>query len=134
MSASSYLGLYTDRYRYEGRVLEETSAPSRQSGQLGGMSARTTPFLCSYCTDPSTLTKEPSSEPSADRAQKTTENIRYGQNISESGMGGKTTTSSGDAGQEGGYGGVERQKSHEEIDAKETREAQGYGPGSGVGA
>lgn len=33
----------------------------------------------------------------ADRAEKTADNIRYGQNISESGMGGMTTTSTGSA-------------------------------------
>lgn len=45
-------------------------------------------------------------------------------------MGGKTTTSTGSAGQQGGYGG----KPDETEPQKNTRREQGYGPGSGVGA
>ena len=67
---------------------------------------------------------------SDERGQQTADNIRYGQNISESGVGGKTTTSTGSAGQQGGYGG----KPDEAEPQKNTRREQGYGPGSGVGA
>jgi hypothetical protein len=74
-------------------------------------------------------TSEPTSL-SNDRGQQTADNIRYGQNISESGVGGKTTTSTGSAEQAGGYGG----KSDEAEPQKQTRREQGYGPGSGVGA
>lgn len=67
---------------------------------------------------------------SDERGQHTTDNIRYGQNISESGVGGMTTTSTGDAEQSGGYGG----KPNESEQLKNSRREQGYGPGSGVGA
>ncbi|RVX70955.1 hypothetical protein B0A52_06113 [Exophiala mesophila] len=67
---------------------------------------------------------------SSQDGQRTADNIRYGQNISESGMGGKTTTSTGTANQEGGYGGTADQT----TDQKNTRREQGYGPGSGIGA
>lgn len=80
--------------------------------------------------DPSTGTKMADSGVDADRAEKTTENIRYGQNISESGMGGMTTTSSGTATQEGGYGGTEGSKELE--DTKNPRTQQGYSAKDGV--
>jgi hypothetical protein len=67
---------------------------------------------------------------SQERGEKTADNVRYGQNISESGMGGKTTTSAGIASQAGGFGGTPDQSEGQ----KDTRAQQGYGPGSGVGA
>lgn len=66
-----------------------------------------------------------------ERAQKTTENIRYGQNISESGMGGMTTTSTGSANQEGGYGGTAAQESLESGDVN-ARTSQQYTPKDAV--
>jgi hypothetical protein len=54
------------------------------------------------------------------RGEKTAENIRYGEAISEHGFGGETTRNSGSADNEEGL--------------KQTRREQGYGPGSGVGA
>jgi len=72
---------------------------------------------------------EDTSGVSADRGQQTADNVRYGQNISESGMGGKTTTSSGDA-QQDGYGGAEAQ----DTELKNTRREQGMGPGNDIGA
>jgi hypothetical protein len=57
------------------------------------------------------------------RGEKTAENIRYGEAISEHGFGGETV---------GNSGGVEEGK--ETQDAKQTRREQGYGDGSGVGA
>ncbi|KAI4146768.1 MAG: hypothetical protein L6R39_003327 [Caloplaca ligustica] len=70
----------------------------------------------------------------ADRGERTAENIRYGQAISEGGMGGKTTEAGGSTNQDapGGYGSTDTQSGQDS--AKETREEQGYGPGSGVGA
>lgn len=59
------------------------------------------------------------------RGEKTAENIRYGQTISEEGMGGQTTTTTGQATQEG-YGrtsGV----AEGSIDAAQERREQGYG-------
>lgn len=57
------------------------------------------------------------------------DNIRYGQNVSESGIGGKTTGQVGEAGQEGGFGGVPDNSK----ELKDSRSQQGYGQGSGVG-
>jgi len=87
-----------------------TEPHSKQSGQLGG-------------TAPDSGTTTDTSGVDDSRAQKTTENIRYGQNVSESGMGGMTTTSTGDAQQGGGYGGTEADT---EESGKNPRTAQGY--------
>jgi hypothetical protein len=65
-----------------------------------------------------------------DRSQKTADNIRYGQNISESGMGGMTQGQTGEAGQAGGYGGAPDQIGQH----RDTRAQQGYGAGSDIGA
>jgi hypothetical protein len=61
----------------------------------------------------------------AERGEKTAENIRYGQAISESGVGGFTTGSEGSAAQEG----VGRQQKQEQdsADAVQSRKAEGYG-------
>lgn len=59
----------------------------------------------------------------AERGEKTAENIRYGQAISESGVGGFTSGNSGSAAQEG----VGRQQKQEEQDAVQSRKAEGYG-------
>jgi len=67
-----------------------------------------------------------------ERGEKTAENIRYGEAISEHGFGGETTGNSGQANQGTGYGFTELRDNSE--DAVKTREEQGYGPGSGVGA
>lgn len=88
-----------------------------------------------------------------EQGEKKAEGIRYGQNVSESGMGGMTNTSTGDANQGrlltsialcwstrtlwanqilGGYGKTEEQ-SGQDTDMSMRRE-QGYGGGSGVGA
>jgi len=91
-----------------------TEPAEKQSGQLGGGLPNTS---------------EDTSGVSADRGQQTADNMRYGQNVSESGMGGMTTTSSGDA-QQGGYGGAEAQ----DTELKNTRREQGMGPGNDVGA
>lgn len=71
----------------------------------------------------------------AEKGGKQAENIRYGQNISESGMGGKTTTSSGQANSEGAQSAPSQTEGGaDSSDAKQSRSAQGYGSGSGVGA
>ncbi|KAK5404034.1 hypothetical protein LTR06_009967 [Exophiala xenobiotica] len=90
-------------------IKTETLPTSKQRGQLG--------------SGPNTSEDDSTS---ADRGQQTADNIRYGQNISESGMGGKTTTSSGSAGQAGGYGGAPDQT----VQQDDARSKQGYGPGS----
>ncbi|KAL8991379.1 MAG: hypothetical protein Q9177_000191 [Variospora cf. flavescens] len=90
----------------------------------------------------------------ADRGVRTAENIRYGQTISEGGMGGMTTEAGGSANQGssspsqwiqdssdvplmvdliGGYGSIDTQSNQDGAEA--SREAQGYSTGgSGVGA
>jgi hypothetical protein len=65
------------------------------------------------------------------RGERTAENMRYGEAISEHGFGGETTGNSGDS-QQGGYGRTE--KSQEGEHPSQTRREQGYGGGSGVGA
>lgn len=71
----------------------------------------------------------------AEKGARTAENVRYGQSISEGGMGGMTTEGQGEANQDTGYGGAENQTgSGGESEAAESRRQQGYGPGSGVGA
>lgn len=71
-----------------------------------------------------------------ERGEKTAENIRYGEAISEHGFGGETVGNSGEAKRGEGFG---RAGSGGEADDGEgggsnTRRAQGYGGGSGVGA
>lgn len=81
-------------------------------------------------TEISSNEEEPSTGVSQDRADKTTENIRYGQNISESGMGGMTTTATGTANQEGGYGGT---KAQDDLNSSgNPRTAQQYSAKHGV--
>ncbi|KAL9598248.1 MAG: hypothetical protein Q9219_004607 [cf. Caloplaca sp. 3 TL-2023] len=67
----------------------------------------------------------------AERGARTAENVRYGQTISEGGMGGKTTEAGGSANQ-GGYGSTGVQDGQDNTE--DTRREQGYGSGSGVGA
>lgn len=60
----------------------------------------------------------------AERGQKTAENIRYGQTISEGGVSGFTTGQGGSASQ-GGYGRLVDEA--EDTDAAKARRAAGYG-------
>lgn len=115
--------------RYES-IKTETVPAAKQSGQLGCMyipSRLPEPEAHVSSAGPHTTEGAP---PSQDRGEKTAENIRYGQNISESGMGGKTN-STGSA-SDGGYGSAARDKEQETSDVN-ARTSQGYGPGSGVG-
>ncbi|KAL8671850.1 MAG: hypothetical protein Q9168_003666 [Polycauliona sp. 1 TL-2023] len=96
-----------------------TTPHSKQGGQMG--EAETQPDAV----------KEQQEQEKADRGARTAENIRYGQTISEGGMGGKTTEAGGSANQ-GGYGSTDGHAGQD--NAEETRQEQGYGPGSGVGA
>ncbi|EXJ54739.1 hypothetical protein A1O7_10080 [Cladophialophora yegresii CBS 114405] len=94
-------------------IKTETVPASKQRGQLGG--------------GPNTSEGVPADQ---ERGQKTAENIRYGQNISESGMGGKTTSQTGEAGPQAGYGGAPDKSDNQ----KDTRTEQRYGEGTGIGA
>ncbi|MCJ1381772.1 hypothetical protein MMC17_004883 [Xylographa soralifera] len=99
---------------------------SKEGGQMGGMSYTTRKAETSVDAVPSVQQQE-----KAERGEKTAENIRYGEAISEHGFGGETTGKSGQANQ-GGYGSTDAQEETE--DAAKTREQQGYGSGSGIGA
>ncbi|KAL6717485.1 hypothetical protein ACLMJK_005400 [Lecanora helva] len=97
-----------------------TNPHSKQGGQMG---------------DPETQVDAVDSQQqqqNAERGARTAENMRYGQTISEGGMGGKTNESEGSANQGLGYGGADGETGSN--NAEETRRNQGYGPGSGVGA
>jgi hypothetical protein len=68
---------------------------------------------------------EAEGQKSAERGAQTSENIRYGQAISEQGVGGFTNSSSGEANQEG-YGQQQDQTS-DTSDAIDSRKVAGYG-------
>jgi hypothetical protein len=100
--------------QYEG-VHTFVEPHAKQAGQLGDPSEGT-----------SVHTK--TSDPGAPNTQGITpaDKIRYGQSIQEGGMGGKTTSSTGEANTEGGFGGTEALNEDDENAAKQ-RGAQGYG-------
>ncbi|KAK5136024.1 hypothetical protein LTR08_004278 [Meristemomyces frigidus] len=104
--------------RYEGN-LGLVDEHKKSGGQMG--SAETT-------TDSSDTPE--GKQQKTDRGEKTAENIRYGQGISEGGMGGMTQGSSGSAEQEG-YG--KQEDGAENVDESQARRAQGYGGGGGEG-
>lgn len=76
----------------------------------------------STTTDPSKT--EDAAARASERGEKTAENIRYGQAISEGGMSGFTAGQSGGATQ-GGYGQVADQE--QQGDAAQDRKVAGYG-------
>ncbi|KAF2233305.1 hypothetical protein EV356DRAFT_213692 [Viridothelium virens] len=95
-----------------------TKPHSKSGGQLGDASTE---------VDTTTAAQE---EAKAARGERTAENIRYGQGISEHGMGGQTTTSGGVANTDGGYGGVREQvgkTAGSEGSDGAGRTEQGYG-------
>lgn len=51
------------------------------------------------CTPAEPETRHDKEESKTERGERTAENVRYGQNISEGGMGGKTTEAGGSANQ-----------------------------------
>jgi hypothetical protein len=67
-----------------------------------------------------------------ERGEKTAENIRYGEAISEHGFGGETIGNEGEVNQGSSFGRVEMEREGE-GEGKQTRRGQGYGGGSGVG-
>jgi len=70
---------------------------------------------------------EAAAQQKAERGEKTAENIRYGQALSESGVGGFTSTSSGSAAQEGAGRQSQSQQEQDSADAVQSRKAEGYG-------
>jgi hypothetical protein len=68
---------------------------------------------------------EAAAKEKAEKGEKAAEKIRFGQSISETGVGGFTTTSSGSVAQEG-YG-RQQDKTSDTADAVQSRKAEGYG-------
>ncbi|KAI9718242.1 MAG: hypothetical protein M1812_004232 [Candelaria pacifica] len=106
--------------QYESQKTLSNPTP-KQGGQMGEPSTQ----------DPNPISKPPNPD-KKERGEKTAENIRYGESLSEHGFGGETTGNSGSKGQEGGFGGVNEKITDDS--AEKTRKVQGYGSGSGVGA
>ncbi|CAK1354191.1 unnamed protein product [Cercospora beticola] len=103
-----------EQTQYEGEYTDAVPK-SKSTGQFGSTSENTTEDFAS--------TSEGAQQKAA-RGEKTVENMRYGQTISEGGMSGFTTGQDGTA-EQGGYGGVDDKA--EEGSAKAERNAQGYG-------
>ncbi|TKA74770.1 hypothetical protein B0A55_03858 [Friedmanniomyces simplex] len=109
-----------ENQQYEGNL--HTADPHKTSaGQLGQSSSQT-----HTTTDPSQT--DSGKQQASERGEKTAENIRYGQTISETGgMGGMTEGMDGSA-EQGGYGGgVGDAGGDGRAAAGETRGVQGYG-------
>jgi hypothetical protein len=86
------------------------------------------PYLTHHNTDPNpNEAEQKAAAEKRERGEKTAENIRYGEAISEHGMGGETVGNSRGVNPSGGEESVEEK-------GDKARHAQGYGPGSGVGA
>jgi len=80
-------------------------------------------------SDKSTTSAPSNSNVSSSRGEQTAENVRYGQAISEQGVGGFTAPehNSGEAKTESGFGGEDRLEGEEEMG--KMRREQGYGAG-----
>ncbi|KAG8531041.1 uncharacterized protein KY384_004398 [Bacidia gigantensis] len=107
-----------EQTQYEG-ISTHQEPHSKRGGQMGNAE-----------TEPDSVSSVQDAE-KAEKGEKKAENIRYGQGISEGGMGGKTTESEGTGNQASSYGASKFQDDSQS--AEETREIQGYGGGSGVG-
>ncbi|KAK5729561.1 hypothetical protein LTR17_011864 [Elasticomyces elasticus] len=107
-----------ENQQYEGN-LGIADAQKKSSGQLGQSSDQS-----NTTTNPA-QTAEGQAQ-AAERGEKTAENIRYGQTLSETGgMGGMTKGMDGST-EQGGYGKVDDVE-EEGSSAKESRRQQGYG-------
>ncbi|CAK4031645.1 Hypothetical predicted protein [Lecanosticta acicola] len=107
-----------EQTQYEATHVDQV--PHKKSGGQLGDSETT--------TDPGNT--DGAAEARSARGQKTAENIRYGQAISEGGMSGFTTGQAGSATQ-GGYG--RKADEAESGDAAQSRRAAGYGDEQGHG-
>lgn len=105
--------------RYEGAKIF-TQPPTKQVGQIGASSESANSKVDSQA-----------SQDKSERGEKTAENVRFGEAISEHGFGGETTSSSGQAHQAGSD---RRTEDARHGDQTQSRRAQGYGPGSNIGA
>ncbi|KAI9758329.1 MAG: Replication factor C (RF-C) subunit [Lichina confinis] len=108
--------------RYES-IKTVTVPAAKDRGQLGGSAPGTA--VADSAADLQTEDQK------RERGEQTAENIRYGQAISEQGMGGETKDVEGSASSQG-FGTVKADVP--DINAEQSRRAQGYGSGSGVGA
>ncbi|KAH9875267.1 hypothetical protein J1614_004758 [Plenodomus biglobosus] len=105
-----------EQTQYEG-VHTFVDPHAKQAGQLGNPNEGTTESPNKKATD----------EPNTQGITKA-DKIRYGQSIQEGGMGGKTTSSTGEASQEGGFGGT-KAIDEQDTSAATQRRQQGYGGG-----
>ncbi|KAM0806316.1 hypothetical protein BDR22DRAFT_828448 [Usnea florida] len=96
-----------------------TNPHSKQGGQMGEEEAEVD------------AVNSQQQQQKAQRGEKIAENVRYGQKISEEGMGGMTTEAGRNANQ-GGFGATDAQEGTDS--AEDSRQEQGYGSGSGIGA
>lgn len=93
----------------------EIQPHKKSTGQLGHTADQTT-------TDPSKIAD--GAQQQAERGARTAENMRYGQTISEGGMGGMTNVTANEANKES-FG--RQEDKSEEADAAQDRRAEGYG-------
>jgi len=103
-----------EQTQYEAEATD-VQPPKQSTGQMG---------------DPQNTTTEDASKTSeraqqdAEKGEQKAENIRYGQTISEGGMGGMTSNQTGEAGQEG-FGRMEDKSGN--SDGAAERRVEGYG-------
>ncbi|KAF1993351.1 hypothetical protein P154DRAFT_406155, partial [Amniculicola lignicola CBS 123094] len=105
-----------EQTQYEGEA-SDMQPHNKLAGQMGQTSAPTA--LADKQHDKKTNEPNTQGVTPADK-------IRYGQSIQEGGVGGKTTSSSGQANQ-GGFGGTEGLKVEGEDGGEGARRKQGYG-------
>ncbi|PSN69137.1 hypothetical protein BS50DRAFT_572303 [Corynespora cassiicola Philippines] len=103
-----------EQTQYEG-IHTFVKPHSKQAGQLGDPATGTT----------TELNKAASNAPNT-QGVTPAEKMRYGQAISEGGVGGKTTEATGEAATAGGFGGTDALEEQGEGFAKQRSE-QGYG-------
>jgi len=126
--------------------------PAKESGQFDGLSISNffhhhiSPFIAAPSfpphkqlrkTDPSseepTEAWQQASREKEERGERTAENVRYGEAISEHGFGGETTGNGGSAERGVGCGGTKDSSQEGEEESGKARKEQGYGEGSGIG-
>ncbi|KAF2257423.1 hypothetical protein BU26DRAFT_599926 [Trematosphaeria pertusa] len=105
-----------EQTQYEG-IHTHVDPPSKQPGQMGDPATST-------ASPPAHAHKAASNAPNT-QSVTPAEKMRYGQSIQEGGMGGKTDAATGEAGEEGGFGGTEALE--QGGDAAQERREQGYG-------
>lgn len=102
-----------EQNQYESAITENV-ASKKSGGQMGQPASTEQPSKT-----------DDAAQQQAERGEQTAENIRYGQTISEGGMGGMTANQGGETGKEG-YGRVTAEGGNEDS-AKAERVKAGYG-------